>query len=273
MPFLRSVGKMEDPLKDFYLNRVKSVQDISSDYEFQKLSSMWIEKAIQLSYPYNFDWFGRPVIQFPQDLIALQEVIFSVKPDLIIETGVAHGGSVVFSASMLALLDLMESHNKGESLHPNQPERFVVGIDIDIRQHNRDLIECHPLANRIKLYEGSSISAQVKDFIYHFSSSYSKTLVILDSHHTHEHVLEELRIYSPLVSVGSYIVVLDTFVENLTLDLYPDRPWGKGNNPMTAVRDFLMENKGFKIDDKVQKKLALTLAPNGFLKRTEEPRI
>ncbi len=195
---------------------------------------------------------GIPIIQFPQDMIALQEIIWNVKPDLIIETGVAHGGSLILSASILELIG-----NDG----------LVVGIDIDIREHNRKAIENHPMFKRIKLLEGSSVSNKVLENVKEITKDKKNILVILDSNHTHDHVLEELKIYSPFVSVNSYVIVFDTVIEDMPEDSFPDRPWGKGNNAKTAVWEFLKENSNFVMDKEVENKLLITVAPDGYLKR------
>lgn len=203
-------------------------------------------------YSYNFSWMGRPIIQYPQDIIAMQEIIWKVKPDLIIETGIAHGGSLVFSASMLELLG-----NDGQ----------VLGVDIDIREHNREEIEKHPMSKRITMIEGSSIDKDIVEQVYEFAKGRKKILVCLDSMHTHDHVLKELEYYSPLVTKDSYLIVFDTIIEDLPDDSFCDRPWGKGNNPKTAVWEFLTTTDHFEIDKQMQNKLLITVAPDGYLKR------
>ncbi len=208
-------------------------------------------------YSYNFTWLGRPIIQYPQDIIAVQEIIWQVKPDLIIETGIAHGGSLIFSASLLTLLESCGEIEQG----------LIVGIDIDIRQHNKIEIEKHPLSKKIKMIEGSSISADIISEIAEIVKSKKRIMVLLDSNHTHQHVLEELKLYSPFVSKGSYLVVFDTIVEDLPENLIEDRPWGKGNNPKTAVWEFLKNNKDFEIDTEIVNKLLITVAPDGYLKK------
>ena len=223
-----------------------------SDAELKELATEWMRQSVLKKYVYNFRWLGRPIIQMPQDIIALQEIIWEVKPDLIIETGIAHGGSLIFSASMLALLG---------------GEGRVLGIDIDIRRHNRQEIERHPLAERIEMFEGASTSAETSRKVHQFAVNYSNIMVILDSNHTHAHVKAELEIYAPLVSVGSYLVVFDTFIENMPRDLYPDRPWNVGDNPKTAVGEFIRENSDFELDKSFENKLVLTSAPGGYLKR------
>ncbi|MFZ4792268.1 MAG: cephalosporin hydroxylase family protein [Candidatus Competibacteraceae bacterium] len=186
-------------------------------------------------YSYHFSCLGRPIIQYPQDMVAMQEIIWEVKPDLIIETGIAHGGSLILSASMLALLDYCAAVESGEMLDPQQPRGHVIGIDIDIRPHNLAAIEAHPLSNRIEMIHGSSIAPDVIAEVQRCASQYRRILVCLDSMHTHDHVLAELEAYAPLVSLGSYCVVFDTIIEDMPPDAFPDRPWGPGNNPKTAV--------------------------------------
>ena len=202
-------------------------------------------------YSYNFTWLGRPIIQYPQDMIATQEIIWQVKPDLIIETGIAHGGSLIFYASMLELIG-----GDGE----------VLGIDIDIREHNRVEIEKHPMFKRIAMIEGSSIDEEIVRQVYDFANNKKQVLILLDSMHTHDHVLKELLLYSPLVTKGSYLVVFDTIIEDMPDDFFPDRPWGKGNNPKTAVWEFLKTNDRFVVDKEIENKLLITVAPGGYLK-------
>ena len=238
---------------DYLAEKKSRIKDFANDREFRELSTAWRTMALERKYMNNFSWLGRPMIQLPMDTIAMQEIIWSVQPDLIIETGVAHGGSVVMSASMLQLI------GHGE----------VIGIDIDIRNHNKHAIEMHPLASRIKMIEGSSIDTKIVEQVKNLSIGKSKVLVFLDSNHTHEHVLAELNAYGPLVSIDSYIVVFDTFVEDLPEDYkWTDRPWGKGNNPRTAVWEWMKSNKNFSIDKSIEDKLLITSAPDGFLRRT-----
>ena len=222
------------------------------DDEFRALSNAWRVLALRKQYMNNFSWLGRPLIQLPSDAMAMQEIIWAVKPDLIIETGVAHGGSVVLSASMLELL------GHGE----------VLGIDIDIRPHNRQAIEAHPLARRISLIEGSSTDPAVVAQVRERAAGKARVLVCLDSNHTHAHVLAELEAYAGLVSLASYCIVFDTFVEDMPADhVWTDRPWGKGNNPKTAVREWLQYHPEFEIDHSIDDRLLVTSAPDGFLKR------
>jgi cephalosporin hydroxylase len=198
---------------------------------------------------------GRPIIQFPQDIIAMQEIVWKVRPQLVVETGIAHGGSLIFYASMLELLG-------GDGV--------VLGIDIDIRAHNRAEIEKHPMFKRIKMIEGSSVDENVVSQVYEFAKDKTPTLVVLDSMHTHDHVLKELNAYSPLVTKDSYIVAFDTVVEDMPDNFFQDRPWGKGNNPKTAVWEFLKSNDQFEIDKEIDEKLLITVAPDGYLKRIKD---
>ena len=220
-------------------------------------------------YSYDFFWMGRPIIQYPQDIVAMQELIWSVRPDLIIETGIAHGGSLVFSASMLLLLDACDALSADETFEPRSSRRKVVGIDIDIRAHNRAAIEAHPLASRIQMIEGSSIAPEIIREVREIARAHERVLVCLDSNHTHDHVLAELEAYAPLVTIGSYCVVFDTIVEDLPGQMYPDRPWGPGNNPKTAMREYLESHPEFEIDRSISDKLLITVAPEGYLRRSK----
>jgi cephalosporin hydroxylase len=241
-------------IQEFKLEVEARIEELSKDSEFQKLSSLWTLESMKRNYVYNFSWLGRPIIQMPQDIIALQEIIWNTQPDLIIETGIAHGGSIIFSASMLKILG---------------GKRKVVGIDIDIRDHNRREIEAHPVFDYIELIEGSSISSDTFEQVSRIAKDYKKVMVILDSNHTHKHVLEELRLYSQLVSTDMYLVVLDTFIEDLPEGFFKDRPWDVGNNSKTAVFQFLKENASFSMDPAIHNKLMLTSAPEGYLKKLD----
>jgi len=219
------------------------------------------------NYSYNFFWLGRPIIQYPQDMVAMQELIWQIKPDLIIETGIAHGGSLILSASMLSLLDYCHAIEQGTMLDPKAPRRRVLGLDIDIRAHNRAEIEAHPMANRIDMIEGSSIDPAIVAQVQDIACGYERVLVCLDSNHTHEHVLAELEAYAPLVSAGSYCVVFDTIIEDMPAEMFPDRPWGPGDNPKTAVWEYLKTHSEFEIDKQMDHKLLISVAPDGYLKR------
>jgi cephalosporin hydroxylase len=202
-------------------------------------------------------------------MVAMQELIWSVKPDLIIETGIAHGGSLIFSASMLALLDMAEAIEAGNILDPGISGRRALGIDINIRSHNRTAIERHPMASRIEMIQGSSTDPEIIAQVHEHAMDCSKVMICLDSNHTHEHVLAELDAYAPLVSIGSYCVVFDTIIEDMPTDMFPDRPWAPGNSPKTAVREYLKTHPEFEIDKTIQHKLLITVAPDGYLKRVK----
>ena len=230
-----------------------------------KAAHDFMMNSIVPKYSYNFLWLDRPIIQIPQDIVAMQELIWKVKPDLIVETGIAHGGSLVFSASMLAILDYCEAFRNGETLDPSNPRRKVLGIDIDIRSHNRVAIEQHPLANRIEMIQGSSIDPQIVNLVCKRAEGAKKILVCLDSNHTHDHVLAELNSYASLVSLGSYCVVFDTF--DIPKEFLNDRPWGPGNNAGTAVDKYLETQSEFESDQTIDNKLLISVAPRGYLKR------
>ena len=229
----------------------------------------FIRATTLTKYSYNFSVLGRPIIQYPQDIVAIQELIWEVKPDLIIETGIAHGGSLILSASMLALLDMTDAIESGTTINPQESKRQVLGIDIDIRAHNLSAIEAHPMALRIKMIQGSSIASEIIEQVHAIAANHLRVLVFLDSNHTHEHVMAELNAYAPLTSIGSYCVVFDTIVEDMSKEMFPDRPWGPGNNPKTAVWEYLKNHQEFEIDKTIQHKLLITVAPDGYLKRVK----
>jgi cephalosporin hydroxylase len=257
-----------DAIRTFEKERESRLMANGTDAGLQSASRQWVERTMRSKYVYNFDWLGRPIIQYPQDIVAIQELVWNVRPDLIIETGIAHGGSLMLSASMLALLDLCDAAEAGTTLDPRRPRRKVLGVDIDIREHNRKAIEAHPLSGRIEMIQGPSTSDSVISQVRERASGFERVLVCLDSNHTHDHVLAELKAYAPLVSNGSYCVVFDTFVEDMPADLFPDRPWAPGNNPRTAVREFLRSHPEFSVDSAMEHKLLITVAPGGFLKRS-----
>ncbi len=244
-----------------------NIKRLGSDVSLWGSSVAWVRETAKHNYSYNFSWHGRPIIQYPQDMVAMQELVWSIKPDLIIETGIAHGGSLIFSASMLALLDMCDAVEAGEKLDPKVSRRKVLGIDIDIRAHNRAAIEAHPMASRIQMIQGSSIAPDIIEQVRAVASNYSRVLVCLDSNHTHEHVLAELKAYASLTSKDSYCVVFDTVIEDMPKEMFPDRPWGPGDNPKTAVWEYLKTHPEFEIDRSIQHKLLITVAPDGYLKR------
>lgn len=243
----------------FRMERIEGIAEQGKDEEARRLSQAWISHPGLHQYSYNFSWLGRPIIQYPQDIVAMQELIFTVQPDLIIETGIAHGGSLILYASLLEL----------NAMCGGQQNFSVLGIDIDIRAHNREAIESHPIFQRghITMFEGSSIDADMVAKVHKFAAPYKRIMVLLDSNHTHDHVFSELTAYAPLVSVDSYCVVFDTVIENMAADAYPDRPWGKGNNPMTAAGAYLASHPEYMHDEMMDSKLLISVAPKGFLKR------
>lgn len=245
----------------------QSMEGMAAAPEVNKLTLNWINEVAKFRYTYLFTSMGRPIIQFPQDMVAVHELIWKIRPDLVIETGIAHGGSLIHSAAMLALLDMCDAIKNGKTINPAESGRKVLGIDIDIRQHNRLAIESHPMSSRIEMIEGSSIDPETVAKVYAFAASYSRILVLLDSNHTHDHVLAELNAYAPLTSPGSYCVVFDTIVEDMPKSMFPDRPWGPGDNPKTAVHEYLKTHPEFSIDRSIDSKLLISVAPEGYLLR------
>jgi cephalosporin hydroxylase len=243
---------MNNPIKAFIEERKQRIDTNGNNQALQQAADAFNIESNKSQYSYNFSWMGRPIIQYPQDMIAMQEIIWEIKPDLIIETGIAHGGSLIYYASLLELI------GKGE----------VLGIDIDIREHNRREIEAHPMFKRIKMMQGSAIDEQLVEQVKEVVKGKQTVLVVLDSNHTQDHVLKELQLYSPFVTPGSYIVVFDTIVEDLPEGYFKEkRPWGIGNNPKTAVWEFLKSNDSFQIDTAIDNKLLISVAPDGYLKR------
>jgi len=256
-----------DPNESFLADVAENIMRQKSNLPLRQQSVDWLLRSSATKYTYNFTWLGRPIIQVPQDIVAIQELIWRVKPDLIIETGIAHGGSLILSASMLALLDYCEAVEARRTLDTAVIHRSVLGIDIDIRAHNRAAIEAHPMSHRIDMLEGSSVAPGVVAEVHRRAAAHERIMVMLDSNHTHEHVLAELEAYAPLVSGGSYCIVFDTVIEDLPAGMYPDRPWDVGNNPKTAVREFLGRHPEFVVDEEMDAKLLITVAPGGYLYR------
>lgn len=248
---------MNEPVKQFEAEKIARIEAFGKDIGFQNRSRDWLEESMRKSYTYNFSWMGRPIIQNPIDIMAMQEIIWEVKPDLIIETGIAHGGSLIFSASMLELNAACGGPDNAE----------VLGIDIDIRAHNRKAIEAHPMSRRITMIEGSSIAPEIIAQVKAKATGKKRILACMDSNHTHAHVFAELEAYAPLTSVGSYCVVFDTFVEDVPADVFENRPWHPGNSPKTAVWEYLKTHPEFEIDKSIHQKLLITVAPDGYLKR------
>lgn len=246
-----------DEVTKFQLDKKNFIKQQS---KIMNIGFNFVRDTSPTKYSYLFTWLGRPIIQYPQDMMAMQEIIWSVKPDLIIETGIAHGGSLIFYASMLALLESCDEVKNAK----------VLGIDIDIREHNKQAIEAHPMFKKITMFEGSSINGEMIAKVKAFASESKRILLVLDSNHTHDHVLAELEAYASLVSVGSYCCVFDTVIEDMPEGSFPDRPWDKGDNPKTAVKAFLQNNNDFEIDKDIENKILITVSPDGYLKRVKE---
>ena len=268
-----------EPIESFKSQVAENIRGLAADKDIQSLSRIWCRETNRNNYTYNFSWLGRPIIQYPQDIVAMQELIWQVKPDLIIETGIAHGGSLILSASMLALLDYCEAVEAHTTLDPKAARRRVLGIDIDIRAHNKAAIEAHPMSHRIDMIQGSSVVPEIVEQVREIAKDYKRIMVCLDSNHTHDHVLAELEAYAPLTGMDSYCVVFDTIIEDMLDDMFPNRPWGKGNNPKTAVWEYLrrLKDEGrsaadgaplhFEVDKTIENKLLISVAPDGYLKR------
>ncbi len=266
-------------MMDFKQEVHERIEAIFVNEPLKKATCEWMKESLLARYSYNFFSQGRPIIQYPQDMVAVQELIWTIRPELIIETGIAHGGSLIMSASMLALLDYCDAVEAGATLDPKKSPRRVLGLDIEIRPHNRAAIKAHPLTHKIEMIEGDSIAPEIIKKVHEIASHYERILVMLDSNHTHAHVLAELEAYAPLVSKGSYCIVFDTVVEDMPAEMFPDRPWGPGDNPKTAVREYLdLLNKegrnasdgnplNFEVDKMIENKLLITVAPDGYLIR------
>lgn len=236
-------------MSEFEARNREMVGRMAADADLKELTRRWFLAASRHEYSYHFEWLGRPIIQFPPDVLAVQELIWKTRPQVVVETGIARGGSLVLSASILELIG----------------EGKVVGVDVDIRPHNRAAVEAHPLAKRIHMVEGSSTDPAVAAAVADHCRGAERVMVLLDSNHTHDHVRDELRLYAPLVKKGGYLVVFDTVIEDLPADFFPDRPWGRGNNPKTAVHEFLRGTDRFRIDAELEAKLLITVAPDGYL--------
>lgn len=263
----KSTGAGMNPLSEFDAMVSRNIDGLKEDSRLKEQSHDWLLKTLPHHYSYNFRWQGRPIIQYPQDIVAMQELVWTTRPDLIIETGIAHGGSLILSASLLAMLDYTDAIKSGEKIDPRTPRRRVLGIDIDIRAHNREAILAHPFASHIDMLQGSSIDPTIVAQVQHAARGYNRVMVCLDSNHTHAHVLAELSSYAPLVTPGNYCVVYDTIIEDLPAGMYPDRPWDVGNNPKTAVQTFLAEHPEFVVDRDIEAKIQITVAPGGYLRR------
>ena len=246
-----------DPIAAFEKETQERISAQGQNQALVAAGAAFIRNSTIPKYSYNFSWLGRPIIQYPQDMVAMQELIWKIQPTLIIETGIAHGGSLIFSAAMLEL----------NAACGGPANAKVLGIDIDIRPHNREAIEAHPMARRIEMLEGSSVTEEMIKKVRDRAEGEERVLVCLDSNHTHEHALLELEAYAPLTTIGSYCVVFDTVIEDLPAEMFPDRSWGPGDNPKTAVWEYLKTHPEFQIDRDIDHKLLISVAPHGYLKR------
>lgn len=242
-----------NPIAEFIKERHERIHNNGANADLKKAAALFNLESNKAQYSYNFSWMGRPIIQYPQDMIAMQELIWQIRPDWIVETGIAHGGSLIYYASLLELI------GSGR----------VLGIDIDIREHNRKEIEAHPMFKRISMIQGSSVDEAIVDQVSRTIQGGERVVVCLDSNHTHEHVFRELQLYADFVSVDSYLVVFDTIVDDLPDGYLPGRRWGKGNNPKSAVKQFLAQNDQFVVEEGIDKKLLLSVAPGGYLRRVK----
>ena len=243
----------EDPIKTFFEERRADIDKMGLDDELRRKSLDWMIHADKYKYTYNYTWMGRPIIKYPNDMVVQQELMWELKPDLVIETGIAHGGSIIFTASMMEMMGIA-----GE----------VVGIDVDIRSHNRTELEAHPMIERITMYEGDSVSEKMVEKIKRHIAGKSCVMVILDSLHSHEHVYKELLAYAPMTTIGSYCILPDTFIEFFPKGYYADsRPWDVGDNPYTAMKQYLNETDMFEIDEARTNKAMITETIDGYLKR------
>lgn len=238
--------------QEFEKRNRAAIEAMAADTRLGEVTQEWFEASYRHEYSYHFRWMGLPIIQYPQDIVALQEIVWELRPDAIVETGIARGGSLILYSSLFEMMGT---------------DGVVVGVDIDIREPNRRAIEGHPLAKRIEMIEGSSIDDEVVRQVAASIEGRRSVMVVLDSNHTHEHVLAELEIYSKFVTPHNYLIVFDTIVEYMPEGTYPDRPWGPGDNPMSAVQEFLGTNPDFEVDSDLSSKLLITAAPGGYLRR------
>ena len=225
---------------------------MAADTDLTTRATDLVADADRYGYSYQWTWLGIPIIQMPPDIVAMQEIIWATRPQIVIETGIARGGSVILSSSILQLI------GDGE----------VVAVDVDIRAHNRQAIEEHPLAHRILIIEGSSIDSSIVDQVRSRAAGAKRVMVVLDSNHTHDHVLAELEAYGPLVTAGQYLVVADTIVEHIPLQEHRSRPWGPGDNPHTALVEYARTHPEFEPDEYLNAKLLMTSSPGGYLLRS-----
>ena len=240
-------------VKHFFDERRADILTMGQDEELKRKSIDWMVHADKYKYTYNFTWMGRPIIKFPSDMVIQQELMWQIKPDLVIETGIAHGGSIIFSAAMQQMMGISNGR--------------VIAVDIDIREHNRAEIEAHPMSKHITMIQGSSVDEGIFGQVKEWAKGAKTVMVILDSNHTHQHVYDELKLYADLVTVGSYCILPDTFIEFFPKGYYDNRPWDVGNNPCTAARQFLTERSDFELDSFLTSKGMISEGLDGYLKR------
>lgn len=241
-----------DDRAEFEATNRANAEKMAADTGLMSRATDLVVDADRYGYSYQWTWLGLPIIQMPPDVLAIQEAIWATRPQMVIETGIARGGSVILSSSILQLIG----------------EGRVVAIDVEIRAHNRAAIEQHPLGHRVDMIEGSSVDPQVIEQVRSAVSDATRVMVILDSNHTHDHVLAELEAYAPMVTTGQYLVVADTVVEHIPVQQHRPRPWGPGDNPHTALMEFAESHPGFEPDEHMNAKLLMTSSPGGYLRRT-----
>jgi cephalosporin hydroxylase len=242
-----------DDRKEFEESKRVNATAMATDVDLQERALGVFRESDKHDWSYQWNWLGVPIIQVPPDIVATQEVIWEHRPQFIVETGVARGGSLILYASILELIG----------------EGRVIGIDIDIRDHNRESIESHPMSKRIDLIQGSSIDAGLMADVAERIKGAERVMVILDSNHTHSHVLDELRLYAPLVTQGQFLIVADTIIEDIPAQEHRPRPWGPGDNPATALKAFLEENDDFEQDPFINAKVLVTSSGGGYLRRVK----
>lgn len=244
-----------DPVAEFFEERRVDIEKMGQDEELRALSLEWMVKADKYKYTYNYTWMGRPIIKFPSDIVAQQEIMWRTRPDLIIETGIAHGGSIAFSASMQQMMGIENAE--------------VVAVDIDIREHNRKEIESHPMFPHITMYEGDSTSNELVEKVRKHTDEKKSVMVILDSNHTEDHVYRELVRYADFVTPGNYLLLPDTFIEFFPKGYYDNRPWDVGDNPHSAMKRFVAERDDYRIDKAMTNKLMICEGIEGYLQRID----
>ena len=243
---------MSDDRQQFLSDRKELIGGMAKDQEVAARNLDLLVASDKNGYSYMWDWLGVPIIQMPADIVAMQEIIWKTRPDVIVETGIARGGSAILHTSLLRLT--------------GKPGK-VIAVDIDIRAHNRETIESHPLGDGVTLIEGSSVDPVIIDKIRSLIPADSRVMVVLDSDHTHSHVLAELQLYSQFVTPGMYLIAADTFVEELPVQLHRPREWGPGDNPKTAVDSFLASAPDFKLDADLAAKMLMSSSAAGYLRR------